>query len=144
MRASLNSGHYLYWAGYTSPDWPVLQLLHDVATSSEVAAASPPSLSLARGGGGVLLRVRAHPLSRGAEALTVSAAEGGALHAHVSAPPREGAANAAVVRAVARALGAPASACEVVRGVRDRDKVVSVKGVSLEAARRALAALELR
>ena len=43
--------------------------------------------------------------------------------------------------AVAKALGAPRSACEVVRGHKDRDKVVAVRGVALAAAQAALDAL---
>jgi len=82
--------------------------------------------------------VRAHPASRSGEALELL---DGALHAHTSARPVDGEANAAIEKAVARALGAPRSACEVVRGLRDRDKVVAVRGVALADARAAIDAL---
>jgi uncharacterized protein len=49
--------------------------------------------------------------------------------AHVTAPPVEGAANAALCRLVARAAGVAPSRVEVVRGRRGRQKVVRVEGV---------------
>ena len=100
---------------------------------------APTLLSLAKDGR-VLLAVRAHPASRAGEAL-VLAPDGAALHAHTSARPVDGEANAAIERAVAKALGAPRSACVVVRGHKERDKVVAVKGVALAAAQAALDAL---
>ena len=100
-------------------------------------SSSSTLLSLAKDGR-VLLQVRAHPASRAGDALELL---DGALHAHTAARPVDGEANAAIERAVAKALGAPKSACEVVRGHRDRDKVVAVKGVALAAAQAALEAL---
>ena len=49
----------------------------------------------------------------------------GALVVRVTAAPVEGAANEAVARAVARALGVPASAVAIERGQRGRRKVLS-------------------
>ena len=61
----------------------------------------------------------------------------GALLVRVTAPPVEGAANEAVVDAVARALGVPRSVVAIERGARGRHKVMSAPA----AARGALEAL---
>lgn len=47
----------------------------------------------------------------------------------VTAPPVDGAANAAVRKLVAKRAGVPASRVEIVRGETSRDKVVRVDGV---------------
>jgi uncharacterized protein YggU (UPF0235/DUF167 family) len=101
------------------------------------AGAAAGLLSLAKDGR-LLLQVRAHPASRSGDALELLDS---ALHAYTAAKPVDGEANAAIEKAVAKALGAPRSACEVVRGLRERDKVVAVRGVALAEARAALEAL---
>lgn len=50
----------------------------------------------------------------------------GVLAVRVTAPPVEGAANEAVVRLLAEALGVPATGIAIERGARGRRKVVSV------------------
>jgi hypothetical protein len=55
----------------------------------------------------------------------VGGRRGGALVVRVSAPPVEGAANEAVVEAVARALGLPRGAVAIERSQRGRRKVLS-------------------
>jgi len=65
-------------------------------------------------------------------------AEGRAqLKARVAAPPVDGAANAALVRLVAQALGAPASAVRVVAGQTGRLKQLEIDGVGPDRLRRA-------
>jgi uncharacterized protein (TIGR00251 family) len=54
----------------------------------------------------------------------------GTLRVRVTAPPVEGAANLAVTRLLARALGVAPSTVAVVRGDRGRDKLVRVAGLS--------------
>jgi len=51
------------------------------------------------------------------------------LRLRVTAPPVDGAANAAVALLLARALGVPPSSIRVVRGLRARDKLVRITGV---------------
>lgn len=51
-----------------------------------------------------------------------------ALKVKVSAPAEDGRANAAVLALLAKALGLPKSALTLVKGERDRNKVVAVAG----------------
>jgi uncharacterized protein YggU (UPF0235/DUF167 family) len=59
----------------------------------------------------------------------------GGFVAHVTAPPVEGAANAALCRLVAKAAGVAPSRVDVVRGQRGRQKVVRVDGIGESALR---------
>jgi uncharacterized protein len=61
------------------------------------------------------------------------------LRLRVTAPPVGGAANTAVARLLARALGVPFSAISVVRGVRGRDKIVEITGLDTTEIQRRLA-----
>jgi uncharacterized protein (TIGR00251 family) len=74
-----------------------------------------------------LLRVRVQPrASRDA----VTGWREGVLAVRVTAPPVEGAANAAVRALLAGALDVPPSAVSVLRGERGRDKLVQVAGLT--------------
>lgn len=66
------------------------------------------------------LRIRVTPGAR-TEAISV---EDGRVLVKVRAKPSDGAANAAVVKLVARALGVVTSRCRIVRGATSREKVV--------------------
>ncbi len=59
------------------------------------------------------------------ESLVVS---NGTLQAKVRVKPQDGAANAAVMRLVAKALGVPPSRVELLRGDRSRDKLLKIFG----------------
>ena len=65
----------------------------------------------------------------------------GALLVRLKAPPVDGAANAALARFLAAALGVPAFAVEIVRGAARRDKLVRVSGVDRARVERALASV---
>ncbi len=56
----------------------------------------------------------------------------GRLRISTTAPPVEGAANAAVCRLVASTLHVPVSAVQVVRGHKGRDKLVWITGLTNE------------
>jgi len=79
-----------------------------------------------------LLTIRLTP--RAARERLVAGADG-SLAAHVTAPPVEGAANAALCRLVAKAAGVPPSRVSVVRGGRSRLKVVRIEGLDEVSAR---------
>jgi uncharacterized protein (TIGR00251 family) len=59
----------------------------------------------------------------------------GALKVALTAPPVEGAANAALRKLIAKTLSVPKSNVEIVRGERGRNKVLRVRGVDVEALR---------
>ncbi len=75
----------------------------------------------------MLITVRVHPRASRAK----TAWRDGVLEVWVTAPPLEGAANQAVLRAVAAELGCPPSNVVVRSGARSRIKVVEVKGGAL-------------
>jgi uncharacterized protein YggU (UPF0235/DUF167 family) len=57
---------------------------------------------------------------------------GGLLLIRLTAPPVDGAANAALCRLVARRAGVPARRVSIVRGQTSRDKVVRVEGMTAD------------
>ena len=63
---------------------------------------------------------------------------GDALRVRVNAPPVENAANEAVVKVLAKALGIAKSAVVIVGGARSRSKVVEVSGLRAAEVRRRL------
>lgn len=79
-------------------------------------------------GEGVVLRLRVVP--RAARNEIVGWQED-TLRLRVQAPPVEGEANRAVGALLAGALGVRAGAVSVVRGVRGRDKLVRIEGLTL-------------
>jgi uncharacterized protein len=87
------------------------------------------------------LRVRVQP-STSRE--SVGGTREGALVVKLTAPPVDGQANAALARFLARLLGVPPSAVQLVRGAAAREKVVRVAGLRAQEARARLAARETR
>jgi len=71
----------------------------------------------------------------------VAVAADGTLRVRVTAPPADGAANAAVRALVADALDCPRSAVTIVRGASARAKVVGIAGIGPDELGRRLAAL---
>lgn len=59
----------------------------------------------------------------------------GALKVALTAPPVEGAANAALTKLVAKTLGVPKSHVEIARGQRARTKLLRVHGIDSEGLR---------
>jgi uncharacterized protein (TIGR00251 family) len=85
------------------------------------------ALDVRESDGGVSLRVRVQPR---ASSDGIGGERNGALAVRLTAPPVEGAANEALTRLLARALGVPPGAVRVLRGQTGREKIVHVRGVS--------------
>jgi uncharacterized protein (TIGR00251 family) len=81
------------------------------------------------------LRVRLTPR---AARNAVTLREDGVVAVRVHAPPVDGAANAALERVLAEALGVPRTRVRVIRGARSRDKTVRVEGLDADGVRAAL------
>ena len=66
----------------------------------------------------------------------VGPVHGDRIKVAVTSPPVDGEANAAVIALLARALGVPRSAVEVVAGAASRRKTVRIRGVTRDAVAR--------
>ncbi|MEQ1510190.1 MAG: DUF167 domain-containing protein [Sphingopyxis sp.] len=78
---------------------------------------------------GITLRVKASPrASRAAVKGTVALPDGPALAVAISAPPADGAANAALIDALASLLGVPRSAVTLLHGSSGRIKRLHIAG----------------
>jgi uncharacterized protein (TIGR00251 family) len=86
-------------------------------------------LQLTNTNGGVRLAVWAKPRASKSRLLGVRE---GALEVALAAPPVDGAANAELLRTLARALGVSVSAVELVRGSSGRTKLVEIRGLTAE------------
>jgi uncharacterized protein (TIGR00251 family) len=84
---------------------------------------------------GASIAVRAQP---GASRDAVEGVVDGRLRLRVQAPPVEGAANVAVRKLLAKALGVSRSKVRIVRGEKSREKSVEVAGADPEQVRRDL------
>ncbi len=62
--------------------------------------------------------------------------EAGALRARVKAPPVAGAANAALIRLLAKQLGIAKSKVTLVSGATTRNKIVEIQGLTEDAVRK--------
>ncbi|MFM7651510.1 MAG: DUF167 domain-containing protein [Vulcanococcus sp.] len=83
----------------------------------------------------LLVAVRVQPR---ASADAVIGEREGVIAIRLKAPPVDGQANAALLRFLARRLGVPTSAVELVRGATGRQRWIQVAGLSAEAVRSAL------
>ena len=92
---------------------------------------------LAPADGGVRLRVRVQPRASRNE---IAGAHGDELRIRLQAPPVDRAANEALVRVIAEALGVSRSAVDIVSGLASRSKTVVIRGVAEADAARRLAA----
>lgn len=70
-----------------------------------------------------------------ASADRIDGATDGVLRARVSAPPVDGAANAALIRLIADALAVPASRVRLVAGASNRAKLIEIDGLDPAALR---------
>jgi uncharacterized protein (TIGR00251 family) len=79
--------------------------------------------------GSVSIRVRVTPRS---SRNAVAGLEGEALKIKLTAPPVEGAANAALAAFIADWLGVRKSKVSIIRGGKSRTKIVRIEGVTAE------------
>jgi len=77
--------------------------------------------------GFVLLKVRVVPRASRSE---IAGEHDGALRVRIAAPPVDGAANAEVVRLLAKTLGIARSAVEIVSGLTSKTKQMRINGVT--------------
>ena len=94
------------------------------------------------GGSGVRFSVRAVP--RGGRDAIDGVTDAGELRCRVSAAPADGAANKALLRLVADALGVPPSAVILEAGTSSRTKRLRVDGVEAAALRARWPGLDVR
>ena len=87
---------------------------------------------------GCVLPVRAQP---GARRSGVQGEQAGALKVAVTAPPKDGRANDALVEVLREALGVRRSQIELVAGATGRDKRFLIRGLTRAELERRLAAL---
>jgi uncharacterized protein (TIGR00251 family) len=76
---------------------------------------------------GALLTIHATPRSNANE---IGPIEGDSVRVRVTAPPADGAANAAIIRLVADAAGVPKSRVSVATGATSRQKRLLIRGLS--------------
>lgn len=79
--------------------------------------------------GGVIIRVRAQPC---AHRKGVTGVRDGELCVAVTAPPDRGRANDAIVKVLAKVIGAPRSRVKILSGETNRHKRLMVEGVAVE------------
>ena len=84
---------------------------------------------------GVTFSVRLTPRASKNE---ITGVQAGALRVRLTAPPVEGAANAALIEFIAERLKVRKSAVSIVSGEKSRNKIVRVSGVSVEQVKAAL------
>jgi uncharacterized protein (TIGR00251 family) len=76
------------------------------------------------------LRVRLHVLPR-AKRCEISGSHNGALKVKVTAPPVDDAANRAIIDLFSKLLHIPRSRFTIPAGLKSRDKILQIKGLSL-------------
>lgn len=84
--------------------------------------------------GAVTFRVRVQPRASHTEVVGEHA---GAIKLRIAAPPVDGKANEACRRFLAKQLGVAAVAVEIVSGDSSREKIIRVRGVTVERVREA-------
>ncbi len=87
------------------------------------------ALNLTTGKSGVLIPVRVTPRGR---KNAITGARNGVLLISVTAPPVDGAANAAVIEVLRDTLRCAKSALSLSRGEKSRDKVIAVSGLDFD------------
>lgn len=85
------------------------------------------------------IRVRVQPRASSNQVIDF---RDGTLRVRVTAPPRDGKANAAVLGLVAEFLGVPPSNTKIIRGATSREKVIEIEAIDEESILARLRAVE--
>ena len=88
-----------------------------------------PAFQVSESPNGIRFNVHVQPRSSRTE---IAGLHGEALKIRLAAPPVEGEANAELVKFLAKQLGRPKSAVQIVKGEGSRQKVVQIAGASAE------------
>lgn len=91
------------------------------------------SLRIQRTGTGIRISVRVQPR---ASVTQVTGLHGDALRVRLTAPPVDGAANAALVEFLSETFGIPRASITIVAGATSRTKVVELTGITEERVRK--------
>ena len=91
-----------------------------------------PPVTIRECEGGLEIAIHAQPRASRSEVVSL---HGDSLKVRLAAPPVEGAANAELIRVVAKVLGVPKTLVDVIRRRSGRSKVVRVAGLTVEDAR---------
>jgi uncharacterized protein (TIGR00251 family) len=92
-------------------------------------------IELSEKDGAVSFKVRVQPR---ASRTGVTGEHAGAVKLRVAAPPVDGKANQECRRFLSKLFGVPRSSVEIVAGETSRDKVIRVRGINIEIARKTL------
>ncbi len=89
----------------------------------------PEDLHVRESASGLEIRLHVQPRARRSE---VSGLHNGALKLKVTAPPVDDAANRAIIEFFSDQLGISKSSLRIISGLKSRDKILQISGLSLQ------------
>jgi uncharacterized protein len=90
---------------------------------------NPSELQIHETGSGLQFRVHVLPRAKRCE---ISGIHNGALKIKVMAPPVDNAANRAIIEFLSSTFRLPKSSLQILAGARSRDKLLGIKGLSIQ------------
>jgi len=88
---------------------------------------NPADLDIRETAGGLCIRLHVQPRAKHSE---IAGIHNGALKLKLTAPPVDDAANRAVIEHFASLLGIPKSSIQITSGLKSREKILQIKGIS--------------
>jgi uncharacterized protein len=85
-------------------------------------------LQVSEAGAGLVIRLHVLPRAKRCE---IAGIHNGALKVKVTAPPVDDAANRAIIEFLSKLLGLSKSNLQILAGLKSRDKILQIKGLSL-------------
>lgn len=89
---------------------------------------NPADLQFRESAAGLEIRLHVQPRAKRSE---ISGVHNGALKVKVTAPPVDDAANRAIIEFFSTFLGISRSSLQIISGLKSRDKILRIKGLSL-------------